>query len=204
LLGQSRNSTHLETVIHNREHKSLHPVSIRRRSSSAHQNQPVLLRPIFILGKLQRSRCNNQTSGWTIKGSWLESRQPQMIFSSSKRPAGLIGPPSSVFNVTCGIFKRGQSGRIVEDNTHLQLVPRSRISGATPLLPHTLYDFLACTRTSLPYHLSITLLYTPLSSNLSLSFIRSHQNPRHFSPSYSCNVKIVLRVSQEGISGRQN
>lgn len=39
------------------------------------------------------------------------------------------------------------------------------------------YAFLACTWTSLPYHLNITLLYTPLSSNLSLSFIRSHRNP---------------------------
>jgi hypothetical protein len=51
------------------------------------------------------------------------------------------------------------------------------------------YAFLVRTRTSLPYHLSITLLHTPLSPNLSLSFIRSHQKPRHFSPRY--NVKIV-------------
>ena len=57
------------------------------------------------------------------------------FFSSPKRPDRLWHSPSLLFNRYL-VFSREKNGRGMKLTTHLHLVPRLRMSGATPLLPH--------------------------------------------------------------------
>jgi len=58
-------------------------------------------------------------------------------FSSLPRPDQLWGPPSLLSNGYLGLLPWGQIGRVVKLTTHLQLVPRLRMCGDIPPLPHT-------------------------------------------------------------------
>jgi hypothetical protein len=66
------------------------------------------------------------------------------------RGCGVNSPSSS--RVT------GESGWDVNLTTHLNLVPRLRMSGAIPLLP--IYAFMACTRTTVPCEIRTTVFTT--------------------------------------------
>jgi hypothetical protein len=57
------------------------------------------------------------------------------FFSSPLRPDRLWDPPSLLANEYQGLFSWGYSDRGVILTTHLHLVPRSRMCGATPPLP---------------------------------------------------------------------
>jgi hypothetical protein len=57
--------------------------------------------------------------------------------SSQKRWDRLWGPPSLLFNGYWGLFLWIWSSRSVKHITHCQLVPKSRMSGATSPLSHT-------------------------------------------------------------------
>jgi len=52
--------------------------------------------------------------------------------------------------MTIGDYFRRQIGRGVQSTTHLYLMPRLRMSGASTLLP--LYAFLACTRDNFTFN----------------------------------------------------
>jgi len=71
---------------------------------------------------------------------------PSVVFSFSKRPGPLWGPPSLVFNGNWGLFTAlGESDRAANVTTHFHIVPRLRASGVLPLFP--LHAFMTCPET---------------------------------------------------------
>jgi hypothetical protein len=57
---------------------------------------------IILLEPVYQSRCSNLATGWTVRGS--NPGRGKIFFSSPKRPDGLWGPPSLLFNGYRGFF----------------------------------------------------------------------------------------------------
>jgi hypothetical protein len=72
---------------------------------------------------------------------------PSAVFSFSKSPGPLWGPPSLTLNGNGGLFTAlGESDRGVNLTTHFHLVPRLRASGVLRLFP--LHAFMTCPETA--------------------------------------------------------
>jgi hypothetical protein len=117
-----------------------------------------------------------------------------MIFSSPPRPDRLWGPPSLSTNGYHGLLLWGQSGQGMKLTTHLHLVSRLRIRGATLPLPQ--YAFMAwCSvkkSTTWPLLLPfIGLLRSYFCSFIQVTWVRVHT----INLSEIC-LKIFLCVTQ--------
>jgi len=120
--------------------------------------------PPFALRPSRCSSVNIEAKLWTSQPGF-SSRQGQLwdFISSPPRPGRLSGPPSLLHNGYRGLLRRDYSDRNVKLTTHLHLVPRLKMRGDIPPLPHTS----SCrgvqlnTETSSPLHKSriIRLIY---------------------------------------------
>ena len=113
-------------------------------------------------------RCRFSIPGWTTQ-----------LLSFPKRPHRPWGPHRR-------FFPRGLSGQGVRLTTHLHIVPKLRMCGATPHLP--IYTFMAWTQTTLcswwssdisemlPRHNAARAAYTIQSVNKSTQFLHAHSH----------------------------
>jgi hypothetical protein len=108
-------------------------------------------------------------TGWMIGGS--NPGRGWEFFSSPPCPERLWSPPILLSKGYQGLFRWGWNGRGVKLTTHLQLVPRSRMSGAISPLPQ--YVFIAwwsvkSTGTTLPFTLACLSYFFPFRGRMFL------------------------------------
>jgi hypothetical protein len=85
-------------------------------------------------------------TGYGLDGPGIESRWGEILRTCPDRP---WDPPSLLYKGT-GSFPGVESGRGVTLTPHPLLMPRSRMSGAVPLLP--LWAFGACYRANFTFY----------------------------------------------------
>ena len=107
--------THIHTYIHTFTHTHTHTHTHKRQSG-------------------QRSRCNNQVAGWTVRVR-KPKRSRIFFLASSRLVLGPTHPPPQW--VKCILFFRGISGRGVKLNIHLHTVKSLRMTETIPLLSYT-------------------------------------------------------------------
>ena len=90
------------------------------------------------------------------------SRLRNVHTSSGAHPAS--------YSIPTGVLSRGQSGRGVRLFTHLQLVPRLRMSGVKHPLP--VYALLVFTRTTLTLELEVRLRCEQYSSYSTVAIVQ--------------------------------